>query len=413
MIKKSFYLLWGSQTISSIADIIYLMTVISFVFGNTNSLLSTVIVPLIRFCSQAISGLVFPFVVSRFRLSKVLVIAQLSQFSIFSCLMIYYFFSGSIPLTILFLLIFLISFFDGWVKPCRNSLIPRLASKDALVKVNGLVSTSDQIIKCSSWAFSGVLVIMLGTFNSMVIVLVALFIAMLLAFWIKDHTDIDSKISNVKASKWSQFAEGWKISFQDKKTRTVFMVDAIDTIGGTAWIGAFVLAFCVQVLHKDESWWGMMNGSFFAGSILGGMLVVSISKFFNNRKFPLMLWGLGIYATIAAIFAFNINPFVAMALMFLMGLPIQVTAVIRKTLLQENVHEVKLPKVMSCLEVVNNVVFSASLLSLGWVADTFGITVIYVIAAVATLVSVAIGILARSNFIEQKTEALQREAMRY
>ncbi|SCW57498.1 hypothetical protein SAMN04487970_1016107 [Paenibacillus tianmuensis] len=106
MIKKSFYLLWGSQTISSIADIIYLMTVISFVFGNTNSLLSTVIVPLIRFCSQAISGLVFPFVVSRFRLSKVLVIAQLSQFSIFSCLMIYYFFSGSIPLTILFLLIF-------------------------------------------------------------------------------------------------------------------------------------------------------------------------------------------------------------------------------------------------------------------------------------------------------------------
>lgn len=236
---------------------------------------------------------------------------------------------------------------------------------------------------------------------------------MLLAFWIKDHTDVDSKTSNDKVSKWSQFAEGWKISFQDKKTRTVFMVDAIDTIGGTAWIGAFVLAFCVQVLHKDESWWGIMNGSFFAGSILGGMLVVSISKYFKNRKFPLMLWGLGIYAIIAGIFAFNINPFVAMALMFLMGPPIQVTAVIRKTLLQENVQEEKLPKVMSCLEVVNNVVFSTSLLSLGWVADTFGITVIYIIAAVATIVSVAIGILARSNFIEQKAEVLQREAMRY
>ncbi|MFB0841556.1 MFS transporter [Paenibacillus oleatilyticus] len=411
MIKRSFYLLWGSQTISNVADIIYLMTVISFVFGNTHSLLSTVIVPLMRYLSQIVSGLVFPLVVSKFRLVKILVFAQLAQFSIFSCLMIYYFLTESIPLAILFLLIFCISFFDGWVKPCRNSIIPRLATKEALIKVNGLVSTTDQIIKCSSWAFSGVLVIMLGTFNSMIIVLVSLFIATVLASLIKDNSEQDK--SHHKKSKWTQAVEGWKASFKDKRIRTVFIVDAIDTIGGTAWIGAFVLAFCVQVLQKDESWWGLANGSFFAGSIIGGLLVVSVSNYFNNKKFPLMLWGLAIYAAIAGAFAFNGSPFVAIALMFIMGPPLQVTAVIRRTLLQENAEKDKLPKVMACLEVTNNVVFSISLLSLGWVADTFGIQTIYAIAAMVTLGSVLIGIFARSNFTEQKVKSFQGETVRY
>lgn len=411
MIKRSFYLLWGSQTISNVADIIYLMTVISFVFGNTHSLLSTVIVPLMRYLSQIVSGLVFPLVVSKFRLVKILVFAQLAQFSIFSCLMIYYFLTESIPLAILFLLIFCISFFDGWVKPCRNSIIPRLATKEALIKVNGLVSTTDQIIKCSSWAFSGVLVIMLGTFNSMIIVLVSLFIATILASLIKDNSEQDK--SHHKKSKWTQAVEGWKASFKDKRIRTVFIVDAIDTIGGTAWIGAFVLAFCVQVLQKDESWWGLANGSFFAGSIIGGLLVVSVSNYFNNKKFPLMLWGLAIYAAIAGAFAFNGSPFVAIALMFIMGPPLQVTAVIRRTLLQENAEKDKLPKVMACLEVTNNVVFSVSLLSLGWVADTFGVQTIYAIAAVVTLGSVLIGIFARSNFTEQKVKSFQGETVRY
>ncbi|KPV55868.1 hypothetical protein QJ48_30855 [Paenibacillus sp. A3] len=411
MIKRSFYLLWGSQTISNVADIIYLMTVISFVFGNTHSLLSTVIVPLMRYLSQIVSGLVFPLVVSKFRLVKILVFAQLAQFSIFSCLMIYYFLTESIPLAVLFLLIFCISFFDGWVKPCRNSIIPRLATKEALIRVNGLVSTTDQIIKCSSWAFSGVLVIMLGTFNSMIIVLVSLFIATILASLIKDNSEQDK--SHNKKSKWTQAVEGWKASFQDKRIRTVFIVDAIDTIGGTAWIGAFVLAFCVQILQKDESWWGLANGSFFAGSIIGGLLVVSVSNYFNNKKFPLMLWGLAIYAAIAGAFAFNGNPFVAIALMFIMGPPLQVTAVIRRTLLQENAEKDKLPKVMACLEVTNNVVFSVSLLSLGWVADAFGIQTIYAIAAVVTLGSVVIGIFARSNFAEQKNKTLQSEAVQH
>ncbi|WP_163856012.1 MFS transporter [Paenibacillus elgii] len=411
MIKKSFYFLWGSQAISNIADIIYLMSVISFVFGNTHSLLSTVIVPLVRFLSQIISGLIFPLMVSRFRLVKILVFAQLAQFSIFLCFMVFYLLSESIPLALMFLLIFCISFFDAWVKPCRNSIIPRLASKEALVKVNGLISTTDQIIKCSSWAFSGILVIVLGTFNSMIIVLASLFIATILASLVKDNSDQENKSYN-KKSKWVQAAEGWKTSFRDKRIRTIFIVDAIDTIGGTAWLGAFVLAFCVQVLNKDESWWGLANGSFFAGSIIGGLLVVSVANYFNNKKFPLMLWGLAMYAAIAGAFSFNGNPFVAIALMFLMGPPLQVTAVIRRTLLQENAEKDKLPKVMACLEVTNNVFFSVSLLSLGWIADTFGIQTIYAVASLVTLGSVAIGVFARSNFAEQKTKVLQSEAVR-
>lgn len=93
------------------------------------------------------------------------------------------------------------------------------------------------------------------------------------------------------------------------------IVDSVDTIGGTSWLGVFILAYVTQVLHQDASWWGFMNASFFSGTILGGLLVVGLVKRLQRNSFLYMLGALLVYVLITVVFALNTIPVAALVLL--------------------------------------------------------------------------------------------------
>ncbi|WP_366951076.1 MFS transporter [Brevibacillus laterosporus] len=422
MITRSFYYLLGTQTLSNIADIIYLMGLISFVLNNTNSLLITIFVPLFRYFSKTLSGLLAPLVLSRYRLPGILLFSQFGQFLLFALLLFYLWMvpeERSYP--IVFLIVFGMSFLDGWTNPVRNALVPRLALGEGLMKANGFISVSDHIVKCAGWAISGVIVVLIGSQSTLTLALVCYFIAMVFTALIKDPLDMNAekkkeldkeedvtgrdKTTKGKESFWNDFSEGWKIIGHNRRIRILTIIDTLDTIGGTAWIGVFVLAFVKQVLNRDESWLGIMNGSFFAGSIVGGILVVALVKRLQKRSFLFMLLGFTVYILLAVFFACNTHPLLALVLMTLTGPPIEIAAVIRRTLFQQSINALQLPKVLAALDVMVNLTFGVSLLMLGWFADRFGIANLYLLAAILTTVAVIVGFFNRNTF--SKTGELQ------
>ncbi|MCR8964189.1 MFS transporter [Brevibacillus halotolerans] len=206
----------------------------------------------------------------------------------------------------------------------------------------------------------------------------------------------------VKESFWNDFSEGWRIIGHNRRIRTLTIIDTLDTIGGTAWIGVFVLAFVKQVLNQNESWLGLMNGSFFAGSIVGGILVVALVKRLQKRSFLFMLFGLTVYIILAVFFAINTHPLLALVLMTLTGPPIEIAAVIRGTLFQQSINAIQLPKVLAAQEVLINLTFGVSLLILGWFAEQFGMTNLYLFAAFLTSVAVVVVFFNRSIFNDRE-----------
>lgn len=422
MITRSFYYLWGTQTLSNMADIIYLMGLISLVLNSTDSLMITIFVPLFRFFSKTLSGLLAPLVLSRYRLPGILLFSQCGQFFLFALLLFYLWMvpeERSYP--IVFLIVFGMSFLDGWTNPVRNALVPRLALGEGLMKANGFISVSDHIVKCAGWALSGVIVVLIGSQSTLALALVCYFIAMVFTALIKDPLDMNAekkkqlakeenvtktdKTTEEKESFWNNFSEGWKIIGHNRRIRTLTIIDTLDTIGGTAWIGVFVLAFVKQVLNRDESWLGIMNGSFFAGSIVGGILVVALVKRLQKRSFLFMLLGFTVYILLAVFFACNTHPLLALVLMTLTGPPIEIAAVIRRTLFQQSINALQLPKVLAALDVLVNLTFGVSLLMLGWFADRFGIANLYLLAALLTTAAVIVGFFNRNTF--SKTGELQ------
>lgn len=163
--KRSFFWLWGSQTLSNMADVLYIVAFITLVLDQTGSIIFATLVPLIRVSSQLISSLLAPLVIARFRLTPILSISQGGQFLLFSLLALYVspWVGGTAP-GILYGVILVISFLDGWTTPARNALIPRLVRDDTLLKANSMIAVTDQIIQFAGWALSGVVVAKFGSF---------------------------------------------------------------------------------------------------------------------------------------------------------------------------------------------------------------------------------------------------------
>lgn len=411
MIKRSFYYLWGSQTISNIADIIYILSITVLVFSSSNSLLQTILIPLFRLSAQIVSGLVAPVILSRFRLTRILLFSQLGQFTIFTLLLLYLWITpGQGAFLFIFIMVFGMSFLDGWTNPARNALVPRLATGEGLMRANGLVAVSDQVVKCAGWALSGIIVAWIGSLNTLLIASCCYILAAIVTSFIRDPLDqpesgSDSPISPARpaadepeGSHWKELGEGWRIIWHNRRIRSLMIVDSIDTIGGTSWLGAFILAYVTQVLHKDASWWGFMNGSFFSGTILGGLLVVGLVKRLQKNSYLYMLGALFVYVLITVVFALNTIPVAALVLFAVSGLPVQMAGIIRRTLLQTSAPAAQLPKVMAGIDVLTNLAFGLSLLFLGWYADRFGMVQVYLLAAAMTTIAVLVGWFYRRDF---------------
>ncbi|WP_019914900.1 MFS transporter [Paenibacillus sp. HW567] len=415
MIKRSFYYLWGSQTISNIADIIYILSITVLVFSSTNSLMQTTLIPLFRLSAQVVSGLVAPIILSRFRLTRILLFSQLGQFVIFTLLLLYLWTTpgrGAFPL--IFIMVFGMSFLDGWTNPARNALVPRLATGEGLMRANGLVAVSDQVVRCAGWALSGIIVAWIGSLNTLLIASCCYIVAAIVTSFIRDPLDQQESgpespipaarppAAESKGSYWKELGEGWQIIWHNRRIRSLMIVDSIDTIGGTSWLGAFILAYVTQVLHKDASWWGFMNASFFSGTILGGLVVVGLVKRLQKNSYLYMLGALLVYVLITAVFALNTIPAAALVLFAVSGLPVQMAGIIRRTLLQTSAPAAGLPKVMAGIDVLTNLAFGLSLLFLGWYADRFGMVQVYLLAAAMTTIAVLVGWFYRRDFQETK-----------
>lgn len=421
MKRQSFYWLWSSQTMSNAADILYVTALTVLVLQGTESIVSTILVPFFRIFSQIVSGFLAPLMLRRFRLPRLMLLSQGGQFLFFAALALYLGSAGdAYSLTIIFALVFGMSFLDGWTTPVRNALVPRLVEKDWLMRANGLISVSDQTVQFAGWGISGVLVAFAGAPTTLLIAGILYAAALLFTSWIREPKRggaqaetadwAEPPIAQAAASSGSRreaLLEGWKLIWHSRRLRALTLIDSIDMLGGPVWVGAFTLLFVQQALGQGEEWWGFINASYFAGAVLGGLLVVALVKRLQDRLFLSMLVGISGYAALTIVYAYTTLPAAALVLVLIMGPFAELSMVARRTLIQQSAGEDDLPKVLSAQATVMNVIVCASLLGMAKLAEAIGIVNLYVYAGGVSLIAFAIGVVVRRHFAAEKPQEEQ------
>jgi hypothetical protein len=395
--NQSFRLLWISQSIANLGGSFYILAIVTFIYNRTGSAAFAGLFPILRVCAQAMSGLAAPLLMDRLRLDSLLWMSEMGQTICFGLMYVLYFFLPSqwlIPTVLL--LVFAISILHGWATPARNALVPRLVSPQFLVKANSLLATSDQMVLLIGWSLGGILVAGLGVIQVLGMTAVMLFFSTLALFIVKDPSTIVPSHQE-RQKQWDRMKEGWITIWKNPILRTLSFMEIISGLGESIWAGSIILVFVKEILHQGENWWGFINASNFAGTILGGLLIWKLSKKIENRMMFAMLIGSFSIGVFTLAFAYSSNPWIALGMALVMGPPYQLRSIAQRTLLQFHTPEELLPKVLAVFGTIIFVTFGFSVLLMGWMADHLGVRFVYIMTAGLYVFSAAYTLIVMKN----------------
>jgi MFS family permease len=291
---------------------------------------------------------------------------------------------------LMLILVAVMSFADGVTMPSRNALVPRLVGAEALLKVNGMLSTSDQVVQMAGWAIGGVIVAAIGTTMTLGITMGLFTIAVVLTLGVKEPISADGSSVTakqnpsemVKESTWHRIREGWLVMWNQPTLRTIAIMDMIEGMVGAAWIGAMLLVYVKENLHQTELWWGVLNALYFVGAIAGGLLVVGKSKLIERHPAGAIMLGSLMIAIFTLLFSFMTIPWIAVLITLIMGPAQQLRDITQRTIFQKSASPQMLPKVLSAHNTLSYALFGLSVMLLAYLSDHFGIRYVYIVTGI-------------------------------
>lgn len=184
--NRSFYALLVSQTATNLGFALYTMAVVLHLYNETGSTALSAAVTLISVISRMISNILLPSISDRFQPVNLLKFSQISQIVLIAGLMILFLQQmKDFMLMAIFLVLALISFFNGFFSPIKMSMVKAVVPKKQRVKANSLLSSVDQTFLFAGWTFGGILLAFLGKQSTLIITIILLVISILSLFLIK------------------------------------------------------------------------------------------------------------------------------------------------------------------------------------------------------------------------------------
>ncbi len=389
--NKSFIKLLIGQAIANVGDTVYTIAVISSVFTLTKSPMATSFVPVIITASMFLSGLLTPFVTSRFSLNKILRVSQLLK-TIFLLVLAFYvqMNNRSINVYVLYLLIAFIAFLDGCAKPVSNALIPHYVSRDDLMKANSIFESVFQAIGIGSWAVGSSL-LLIFSISKLIWFDVAVFLIATIFMWLLPQVGKEER--QVKNDK-EAFSQGWKKISETPLLKVVVSMDILEQIAQTAWIGAIVLVFVKEALHVTENWWGYINAVYFGGAIIGGLICLRFAKKIDSNKAKFIF--LGSLAGAITTLAVSISPYaiLVVGLSALIGVFEQLKNIPQSTVMQKQIQNDLLAPVYASMSALYTGCYALATMGAGVVSEVIGVRYVFAISGVLLFV---VSIIARKH----------------
>jgi MFS family permease len=405
-----FYALLVSQTATNLAFALYTMVVVMHLYDETGSTTLAATVSLISVMSRMISTIVLPALSDRFKLPSLLMASQIVQLLFLSFLFLLFSQSFSTLNTIfIFIILSVISFFNGWFSPIKSSLVRAIVSEDKRVKANSFLSTVDQTFLFAGWTLGGLLLSIIGKEKTLVIIFILLLISIGCLSLVKVK-----QASSIQAQErlFARLTSGWKYLFQNEGLRVIITMDLIEAWVGTIWIGAVTLTFVEEALHKGEAWWGYINGGYYLGTILGGLFVYRLSKVMEGRLTLFMLGGSFLFGVLTFTYGFISNPYIALFLVLLMGPSYQLRDLAQETMLQNSADEKTLTKILAARASLVQFIFIFSIIGIGALTDFIGVRLVYIFSGCLLIFSslygfVQLSIRKRRVFLEGERYSLK------
>lgn len=222
--NKSLFVLLLGRILTNFSDSFYKIATIWYVKNTTDSPLLVGITSAIAILPITIQFFYGP-IIDRFSKRKILFFASIGQGLCISIISFLYY-TESLWLPVLFLLMFLSLAFSEATYPTENALIERLSAREKLTKVNSIFSFSYQTLDIICDAISGILIAFVGLgliyiSNSVLLILTGL----LFLFYLKvPKSKKESEVTTNQFFKQykKDFVDGFRVVKGQKTLLSIF-----------------------------------------------------------------------------------------------------------------------------------------------------------------------------------------------
>ncbi|QJC88117.1 Putative exporter [Bacillus subtilis] len=347
------------------------------VYQMTDSVfLASLVLSFMSFASIAASFCISS-VLRNLGFKKVLAFANLLR-AVFTILMAYSVsHHGQVFFWITLLFVFCFSFAGAFFQPARFALLPIIVPKEQYVKANGVISLSNQLFLTAGWGLGGLLTYAVP-FELVVGAAICLFVlsGVSISLLHVNEEETDGKAETASARSI------WKDLMIIPVVRDITVMDMIEALAGSVWSSAILLAFTAAVLHETEVWWGMFNASYFIGAIVGSVIAIHFSAFFEQNMGYAIMFSSLVMSVLTLLFSFSPIPFLCALACAAMGPFYQVRDICQETVLQEAIPEQKRIGIMAAKNAILTPWSGITYSIMGLVADAAGAKTAFITAGV-------------------------------
>ena len=389
----------SSQTISLFGSSLIQFAIIWYIAKTTNSGIMVTISTICSFLPQLFISLFAGVWADRYN-RKILIVLSDGLIATATLILAIIFLAGYDSLWLIFLVSAIRSFGAGIQMPAVGAMIPQIVPQDKLMRINGIHGSIQSMIFLVSPAVSGA-ILTFGAFESILLIDVAtavVAIAILLTLRVAVHKKAAEK---KETSYFHDLQEGLTYSFSHSFIKNLLLFYSIFMF--LIVPAAFLNVLMVTRVFGAEYWKLTANEmAFFAGAMIGGIIVASWGGF-KNRIVTIAV-GCCAFGVLTVAVGITKIFFVYLGIMVLTGMTMPLFSSPTMVLLQEKVEADIQGRVFSLIQLVSSGIMPLGMLIFGPLADVVGIENLMIITGVL-LVLLGISVFYNRNFIKEGVKA--------
>ncbi|MFP7735916.1 hypothetical protein ACLHDF_21430 [Priestia aryabhattai] len=160
---QRFYFLVASQATTNLGFVLYTMAVTSYIKQNTGSTTLASMITMTSLIARLLSSLSVPLLADTYKSIHIMRSVQVMQIGMLVGLYVLLTqeFTATV-LTMCFIIIGIISFFNGLFSIFKTSVVRSLVSKHQRMQANSILSTIDQTFLFAGWSLGGFILSLTG-----------------------------------------------------------------------------------------------------------------------------------------------------------------------------------------------------------------------------------------------------------
>lgn len=385
--KRDFTLLWVSQILSGLGDVLYTVGVMVTIFNSTGSAVQTAGVTIAMSLPPFLLGPVAGALVDRYPRQRVMVWMDVLRAALVWGLWLMVRTTG-VQVWLVYAVVAGLAVAGTFYLPARQALIPSLVERHQLVLANSLIFSTIQATMALGFMLGGAL-ILIWPLEQLVLLDGVAFVAAAVLIALLRPRPAPQPIAThpTEPPLWESVVGGVRYLRGHAVARPLVIMEMLEHVPHGIWTSALMLVFATQALGADAAAWGQQNAAFYGAQILGAAVAALAAKWLARRAGWVIVTNAFLSGLMTLAFAASPTNGIAVLLAFAFGPPMAIRDVTQDALLQSTVAEGQLGRVFAMRNMFRNVIFMLAGLFFAWLADHLFVRWIYALGGTLYLLT--------------------------